>query len=149
MTTRTLVVAVTLVAQAALASAQMTGAPTAGYRSAPGAPASALPAALREIGFDQNLNQLVPLDVPFRDETGRTVALGDYFGKRPVVLVFAYYDCPMLCTLVINGLSSALGVMSLDPGRDFEIVTISFDARDTPAVAAAINERVPPRAGIS
>ena len=59
------------------------------------------------------------------------------FGKRPVVLVFAYYDCPMLCTQVINGLASALGVLSLEPGKDFEIVTVSFDPRDTPATATA------------
>jgi len=96
-----------------------------------------LPAALRDVGFDQNLNAPVPLDVMFRDESGRAVALGEYFGKRPVVMVFAYYDCPMLCTQVINGLASALGVLSLNPGQDFEIVTVSFDPRDTPASAAA------------
>ncbi|MBI3400850.1 MAG: SCO family protein [Acidobacteria bacterium] len=122
---------------AAPAFAQMTGAPNAGYRQAPGTPASTMPAALREIGFDQNLDQLIPLDVPFRDESGRTVKIGDYFGGKPVVLVFAYYDCPMLCTLVINGLSGALNVLSMDPGKDFEIVTVSFDPRDTPATAAA------------
>ncbi|MBZ5555997.1 MAG: SCO family protein [Acidobacteriia bacterium] len=115
----------------------MTGAPNAGYRQAPGTPASTMPAPLREIGFDQNLDQLIPLDVPFRDEAGRAVRIGDYFGKKPVVLVFAYYDCPMLCTLVINGLSSALNVLSMDPGKDFEIVTVSFDPRDTPATATA------------
>ena len=79
----------------------------------------------------------MPLDTTFRDEAGRTVRLGDYFGTRPVVLVFAYYDCPMLCTQVINGLSSALGVLSLNPGKDFEIVTVSFNPRDTPASATA------------
>ena len=63
--------------------------------------------------------------------------LGDYFGKRPVVLVFVYYDCPMLCTQVLNGLASALDVLSLDAGKDFEIVTVSFDPRETPALAAA------------
>src|SRR4029450_2202683 len=94
-------------------------------------------ASLRETGFDQNLAELVPLDTAFRDETGAVVRLGDYFGKRPVVLVFAYYDCPMLCTQVINGLSSALGVLTLVPGQDFEIVTVSFNPRDTPAAAAA------------
>jgi protein SCO1/2 len=98
---------------------------------------SQVPPALREIGFDQNLDQHVPLDVTFRDERGATVRLGDYFGKRPVVLVFAYYDCPMLCTQVINGLSSALGVLSLKPGQDFEIVTVSFNPADTPASASA------------
>ena len=109
----------------------------AGYRRDPGITASAVPAPLREIGFDQNLDRPVPLDTVFRDEAGRTVRLGDYFGRRPVVLVFAYYDCPMLCTQVINGLSSALGVLSLEPGKDFEIVTVSFNPRDTPATASA------------
>ena len=120
------------------AHAQMTSAPAhAGYKREPGMTSSQVPAALREIGFDQNLDQRVPLDVTFRDERGATVRLGDYFGKRPVVLVFAYYDCPMLCTQVINGLSSALGVLSLKPGQDFEIVTVSFNPADTPASASA------------
>jgi protein SCO1/2 len=118
-------------------AAQVSGAPTPGYRRDPGAPASSIPAPLREIGFDQNLDRLVPLDLPFLDEAGRSVRLGDYFGARPVILVFAYYDCPMLCTQVINGLSSALGILTLDPGKDFEIVVVSFDQRDTPAAAAA------------
>jgi protein SCO1/2 len=118
--------------------AQMAAGPaTAGYKQEPGTVSTALPAALREIGFDQNIDQRVPLDTTFRDEAGATVRLGDYFGKKPVVMVFAYYDCPMLCTQVINGLSGALGVMSLNPGKDFEIVTVSFNPRDTPASATA------------
>jgi len=128
---------VSFVVSTPLARAQMTGAPVGGYKREPGMTASAVPAPLREIGFDQNIGDLVPLDTAFLDETGRAVRLGDYFGKRPVVLVFAYYDCPMLCTLVINGLSSALNILSLEPGRDFEIVTVSFNSRDTPASAAA------------
>jgi protein SCO1/2 len=119
------------------ALAQMTGAPTAGYKREAGMTSSTIPAPLREIGFDQNIDQLVPLDVPFRDESGRTVRLGDYFGKRPVVMVFAYYDCPMLCTQVINGLATALNVLSLEPHQDFEIVTVSFNPKDTPATASA------------
>ena len=115
----------------------MTGAPTAGYKREAGMTASTIPAPLREIGFDQNIDHLVPLDVTFRDETGRAVQLGDYFGKRPVVMVFAYYDCPMLCTQVINGLSTALNVLSLEPNRDFEIVAVSFNPKDTPATASA------------
>ena len=119
-------------------NAQMAAGPaTAGYKQEPGLVSTALPAALREIGFDQNIDQRVPLDTAFRDEAGAAVRLGDYFGQRPVVLVFAYYDCPMLCTLVVNGLASALGVLSLNPGTDFEIVTVSFNPRDTPAAAAA------------
>ena len=118
--------------------AQMAGGPaTAGYKQEAGIVSSAIPAPLREIGFDQNIDQRVPLDTTFRDEAGATVHLGDYFGKKPVVLVFAYFDCPMLCTQVINGLSSALGVMSLNPGKDFEIVTVSFNPHDTPASATA------------
>ena len=120
-----------------LLRAQMTGTPTAGYKLEPGITSSTMPRPLREIGFDQNLDQYVPLDVPFRDESGRTVRLADYFGSRPVVLVFAYYDCPMLCTQVINGLSTALNLLSLAPGKDFEIVTVSFNPRDTPATASA------------
>ena len=118
-------------------AAQSIAAPPPGYKQDPGTPSSTMPAPLREIGFDQNIDGTVPLDTVFRDESGRTVRLGEYFGKRPVVMVFAYYDCPMLCTLVVNGLASALGVMSLEPHRDFEIVTVSFNPADTPAGAAA------------
>jgi protein SCO1/2 len=130
-------IAALLVIVAPPARAQMTGAPTVGFKRDPGLPSSTIPGPLREIGFDQNIDQTIPLDTVLRDETGRTVRVGNYFGSRPVVLLFAYYDCPMLCTQVINGLSSALGVLSLDPGKDFEIVTVSFDPRDTPATASA------------
>jgi protein SCO1/2 len=121
---------------AAPLSAQMTGAPTAGYRRDAAAPASAIPAPLREIGFDQHLNQPLPLDTTFSDEQGQEVQIGRYFGTRPVVLGFVYYDCPMLCGQIINALTSALRTMSLDAGRDFEVVLVSFDPRETPALAA-------------
>jgi protein SCO1 len=120
--------------------AQMTGAPAAGYKREAGLPSSSLPAPLREIGFDQNLDRQIPLDIPFHDEQGRSVTLGSFFGRKPVVLVFAYYECPMLCTLVLSALASSLDVMSLEPGKDFEIVTISFDPREKPALAAAKKE---------
>jgi protein SCO1/2 len=113
----------------------MSGVPAPGAKKESGVAASAVPAALREIGFDQRLNERVPLDARFVDETGRGVRLGDYFGARPVVLVFAYFDCPMLCTMSLNGLTGALKVLSLEPGRDFDIVTISFNPLDTPASA--------------
>jgi protein SCO1/2 len=133
-----LVVLFGMVAVAApIATAQVNGAPAAGYRPEAGVPSSTVPPALREIGFDENLDGQMPLNTPFKDEAGRTVKLGDYFGTRPVVMVFAYYDCPMLCTVVINGLASALNVLSLQPGSDFEIVTVSFNPRDTPATASA------------
>ena len=119
------------------AAAQMTGTPAPGYKRDAGLPAAAVPVPLREIGFDQNIGAAVPLDVPFRNERGEAVRLGDYFGGKPVVMVFAYYECPMLCTLAINGLASALDILTLDAGRDFEVVIVSFDPRDTPAAATA------------
>ena len=95
------------------------------------------PAALKGVGIDQHLNAALPLGVALRDEVGRAVRLSDYFGKRPVVLALVYYNCPMLCTQVLNGLVSSLKVMSLVPGRDFDVVAVSFDARDKPSDAAA------------
>lgn len=129
-----LVVAVGIAAPVA---AQMTGAPTPGYRPAPGAVASAVPAPLRSIGFDQKLDQPLPLDAQFVDDRGQPVHLGNYFGHKPVVLAFVYYDCPMLCTQVMSAITSTLGVLSLDAGKDFELVLVSFDPREKPAQAAA------------
>jgi len=103
----------------------------------PQPPAGEVPRILRDVGFDQRLGETVPLDAVFRDETGRAVKLGDYFQARPVVLSLAYYDCPMLCTVTLNGLASALEVVSFDPGRDFEVVTVSFEPKETPALASA------------
>jgi protein SCO1 len=94
------------------------------------------PPQLKDVTFKQKLNEKLPLDAMFKDETGRSVALGDYFGHRPVVLAFVYYSCPMLCTQVMNGISSALTVLSFKAGEDFDVVLVSFDPRDTAAVAA-------------
>jgi protein SCO1 len=94
------------------------------------------PAPLREVAIDQRLDAAVPLDLAFRDESGAPVTLGQYFGKRPVILSLVYYECPMLCTLVLNGLVRALRTLTFDPGHEFEIVTVSFDPRDTPELAA-------------
>jgi protein SCO1/2 len=100
-------------------------------------PRPATPGVLQEVGFDQRLGEALPLDAAFTDEQGRSVKLGDYFGKRPVVLSFVYYECPMLCTIGLNGLSAALQVLSFVPGQEFDVVTVSFDAKETPALAAA------------
>ena len=127
--------AVLLTLAAAPVAAQMAGNPAAGYKRDVGLPASAVPAALREVGFDQKLNERVPLDVQFKDEAGRSVVLGNYFGARPVVLAFVYFDCPMLCSQVLNATASALDLMSIEAGRDFDVVAVSFDARETPAQA--------------
>ncbi|MBM3770344.1 MAG: SCO family protein [Acidimicrobiia bacterium] len=116
-------------------AAQMTGAPTPGYRPMPGIPASTLPQALREIGFDQRLDAPLPLDATFQDEDGRTVQIGEYLGKKPAVLAFVYFDCPMLCTQIVNALAAALRPLSLTPGEEFDVVLVSFDPRETPALA--------------
>src|SRR5262249_49610694 len=91
----------------------------------------------REVSIDQRLNEQIPLDLAFRDESGRAVRLGDYFGAKPVILSLAYYRCPMLCALVLNGLASALKVLSFDIGDQFTVVTVSIDPHDTPESAAA------------
>ncbi len=100
-----------------------------------GAPAAELPPMLREVGFDQNLNQPLPLDVELTDEQGGAVKIGDYFGKRPVVLSFVYYGCPMLCLQSLGSLAATLGVLSEAPGEDFEVVSVSIDPRETPSLA--------------
>jgi len=112
----------------ALAAAQMGAVPP---------PRPATPGVLQEIGFDQRLGETVPLDLAFTDETGRSVKLSDYFGKRPVVLSLVYYQCPMLCTISLNGLAGALEVLSFVPGQEFEVVTVSFDPTETSELAAA------------
>src|SRR3954466_3151875 len=118
-------------------SAQMTGAPAAGYLAAQGSPSQSMPQPLREIGFDQNINERLPLDAQFRDEDGKTVTLGSFYGEKPVLLAFVYYTCPMLCTQVLNAMTATISTLSLDAGKDFELVLVSFDPRETPAQAAA------------
>lgn len=95
----------------------------------------------RDVGIDQHLGTTVPLDAVFRDEAGRSVRLGSYFGKRPVVLAMVYYRCPMLCTQVLNGLLQSAQSVKLSLGEDYDIVTVSFDPRETPALAAAKKAR--------
>ena len=100
-----------------------------------GVPAADVPPVLREVGFDQHLNHVLPLDIEFKDERGRTVTIGDYFGTRPVVLAFVYYGCPMLCLQSLSSLAATLAVLAENPGKDFEVVTVSIDPRETPALA--------------
>jgi len=95
------------------------------------------PPFLRDLGFDQRLGEMLPLDAVLRDEQGNEVRLGDYFGEKPVVLSLVYYECPMLCTLSLNGLVSAMDVLSFDAGDEYEVVTISFEAKETPELARA------------
>lgn len=117
-----------------------TGVLAQGFYSSPPErePANERPAALREVGIDQKLDGQLPLDAMFKDETGRDVAIGDYFGKgRPVVLALVYYDCPMLCTQVLNGMTGALKTISLNAGTDFDVIALSFDPREAPKLARA------------
>jgi protein SCO1 len=100
-------------------------------------PRPATPGVLQEVGFDQHLGETVPLDLAFTDETGKSVKLSDYFGRKPVVLSLVYYQCPMLCTISLNGLAGALEVLSFVPGQEFEVVTVSFDPTESPTLAAA------------
>jgi protein SCO1/2 len=110
--------------------------PLYGTRAETASAPSGLPKALREVGIDQHLNEQLPLDLAFRDESGQTVKLGQYFGKRPVVLSLVYYNCPMLCTQVLNGMTTAFRVMKFTPGTEYDVVTVSFDPRETPQLAA-------------
>ena len=98
---------------------------------------SGLPKALNGVGIDQKLNEQLPLDLGFKDENGASVKLGDYFVKKPVVLSLVYYQCPMLCNQVLNGMVTAFKVMNFKPGQEFEVVTVSFDPRETAALASA------------
>ena len=106
------------------------------------------PPGLENVGIDQRLNEQLPLDATFVDETGKTVKLGDYFHTgRPVILNFVYYQCPMLCGEVLNGLSAAMKVLKFTPGTEFEVVTISIDDREKPELAAAKKQSYMERLG--
>ncbi|MEN3334404.1 MAG: hypothetical protein V7641_3769 [Blastocatellia bacterium] len=102
-----------------------------------GRAASGKPKLLDNVSIDQKLDQQVPLDLAFRDEAGNPVKLGDYFGTKPVVLSLVYYSCPQLCNQVLNGLTSSLSTLrDFNIGREFNVVTVSFDAREKPELAA-------------
>lgn len=100
-----------------------------------------LPDALKTVGIDQKLGEPLPADTILKDENGREVRLGDYLGKRPVIVAFVYFECPMLCTQVLNGLTGSLKGISLDPGKDFDILAISFDPRDNDSPDLARNKK--------
>jgi len=132
-TLRSAIGLVSIVLMSAVVSAQGNG---PGVRPDPAMPASQVPAALSKVSFEQRLNEQLPLDLQFKDESGRTVKLGEYFGRKPIVLTFVYYECPMLCTQVLNGLESALRVINESIGQEFDVVTVSFDPKETPVLAS-------------
>lgn len=119
---------------AAVVSAQSGG---EGLRPPSGIPSNQMPGQLQGVEFEQRLNTTLPLDLPFLDESGREVRLGQYFSRRPVVLAFVYYECAMLCSQVLNGVTSALSALDETAGREYEVVAVSFDPRDTPMAATA------------
>jgi protein SCO1 len=99
-------------------------------------PANVRPPGLKNVGIEQHLNEQIPPGLRFQDETGKAVRLGDYFGKKPMILNLVYYQCPMLCGEVLSGLESALRVLKFDVGKEFDVLTVSFDPKDTPELAA-------------
>jgi len=111
------------------------------------APSNTMPGPLKEVRYEQRLNEQVPLALPFRDEAGRAVKLADFFGRRPVLLVLAYYHCPKLCDMVLQGVETSLKPLSLAPGRDFDVVVASIDPKETPALAAAKKQEILARYG--
>lgn len=131
--TRTAAIVMSALLMSAIVSAQG-NAP--GVMPDPSLPSGKTPVALSKVSFEQRLNAQLPLDLPFKDEQGNAVKLGDYFGRKPVVLTFVYYECPMLCTEVLNGLESSLRVLNESIGKEFDVVTVSFDPKETPVLAA-------------
>jgi protein SCO1/2 len=100
-------------------------------------PANTRPPRLENVGIEQHLDAQVPADLAFVDDAGKTVKLGDYYGRKPLILNLVYYNCTMLCGEALAGLSSAMRLVKFDVGNEFDVVTVSFDPRETPAMAAA------------
>ncbi len=132
----------TLAAAAAAAMAFLTLAPGAAAQLAsdPMQSVGVRPELLKQVGIDQKLNQTIPLDLTFRDEDGKTVALGQFFGQKPVILTLVYYNCPMLCTQVLNGVESSLKELSTDIGNQYDVVTISIDPTESHVLAKTKKE---------
>ncbi len=128
-------IAAVILAFAAAAVAEAQTIPASVGKSSAG-----LPSQLQNVGFEPLLNAQLPLDLAFRDESGREVTLREYSGQRPVVLALVYYGCPMLCNQVEMGVVGTLKMLSFTPGRDYEVVFVSFDPRENPAMAAQKKE---------
>jgi protein SCO1/2 len=134
MLTRTFLIGSTLLLALTAGSAAYAQAP--GMLPEVGDPASARPGILSKIAIDQKIGYQIPADIPFVDDHGKPVVIGDYFGKRPVVLALVYYECPMLCTQVLNGLVSAVGVLNFSVGREFDVVAVSFNPKEGSGLAS-------------
>lgn len=136
---------------AALAAAALLAATPAAAQRPPmiglDAAAGARPETLEQVAFEQRIGAAVPLDLQLTDESGAAVRLGDYFGERPVALSLVYYECPMLCPMTLDGLARSLKGIAFDPGRDFEVVVVSFAPGEGPAEAAEAEARMLDRYG--
>jgi protein SCO1 len=106
-----------------------------------------LPEQLKDVGIDQRLNELVPLESQFADETGQVRPIGEFFRGKPVILSLVYYECPMLCTMVLNGLLKAIRAVPLTAGEDYDIITVSFDSKEKSELAAAKKQEYTVRYG--
>lgn len=120
---------------AALVAGSATAAPPMAPRQG-GVPASEMPGPLKQVGYDQRLGERVPGEALFVDDQGRSVRLKDYFSRKPVLLVLAYYECPMLCDLVLQGAVTSLKPLKLEPGREFDVVVVSIDPGENTKLAA-------------
>lgn len=126
----------TLAAFALLGSARAQMYPGNGMGTMATPPTSQRPPMLKAVGVEQRLGEQIPPNLTFRDETGKPVRLADYFGKKPMILNLVYYQCPMLCGEVLSGLTSSLANVKFDVGKQFDVITVSFDPRETPEMAA-------------
>jgi protein SCO1/2 len=138
--------------RAALIAVALTVAATAAAQQAPPPQGldpnpEALPAQLREVGFDQRIGEPVPLDLRFRESDGREVTLGELFDGKPVALALVYYECPMLCQMTLEGLARSLKGINFDVGQEFDVVVVSFDPGETPEIAAVAKQRALDRYG--
>ena len=131
-----------LTSLAAAAAAFLSLAPGAAAQLAsdPVQSAGVRPELLKQVGIDQKLNQTIPLNLTFRDENGQTVQLAQFFGHKPVILTLVYYNCPMLCTQVLNGVESGLKELQTDIGKQFEVVTVSIDPTESHVLAKVKQE---------
>lgn len=100
-----------------------------------------LPKVLNNVGIQQKLNEKIPSDIEFKDEKGKTVKIGDYLGKRPIILALVYYECPMLCSEVLNGLTGSIKGLNFNVGKEFDVLAISFDAREYDKTDLANNKK--------
>jgi len=112
-------------------------------------PANVRPPHLQNVGIEQHLDAQIPADLAFTDDAGRAVKLGDYFGHKPLILNLVYYNCTMLCGEALSGLTGAMKMVKFNVGDEFDVVTVSFDPRETPAIAAAKKQEYLKRYGRS